>query len=254
MFRRLDRFFSILMVMFMIFAVNTSASFAYYSNYPVSNPTETELKNLTYEVFVWNSDQGYWSVSNLSGTNYLADGLQVWEFASYSDDNDKIYSNKVAISDDFIDSWEALVADVGDISVNCGYRNGFHNEDVGGVQYSQHKAGVAVDMITPSGYTASDFADDASNAGFVDAHVISGTNSVHADAREQTGYPTIYTNTGSGLYVFTLEDALICNDYSPVLTGFYGSTDISEVEDFQQDNGLTVDGIVGSNTWNELTD
>ncbi len=57
-----------------------------------------------------------------------------------------------------------------------------------------------------------------------------------------------------GAYVTFLQQLLESNLY-PVggIDGIFGSRTLSAVRNFQSANGLTVDGLVGKNTWNALT-
>lgn len=57
-----------------------------------------------------------------------------------------------------------------------------------------------------------------------------------------------------GAYVTFLQQLLESNLY-PVggIDGIFGSRTLSAVRNFQSANGLTVDGLVGNNTWNALT-
>jgi len=66
-------------------------------------------------------------------------------------------------------------------------------------------------------------------------------------------YPTLRLGS-RGTYVRFLQQLLESNLY-PVGTidGIFGSRTDTAVRAFQQNNSLTVDGIVGRNTWNSLT-
>ena len=57
-----------------------------------------------------------------------------------------------------------------------------------------------------------------------------------------------------GAYVTLLQQLLESNLY-PVgnIDGIFGSRTLSAVRAFQRDNSLTVDGLVGPNTWSALT-
>ncbi len=66
-------------------------------------------------------------------------------------------------------------------------------------------------------------------------------------------YPTLRQGN-SGVYVTFLQQLLESN-LIPVggIDGIFGSRTLSAVRTFQENNGLSVDGIVGPNTWNALT-
>lgn len=66
-------------------------------------------------------------------------------------------------------------------------------------------------------------------------------------------YPLLRQNY-RGAYVTFLQQLLESNLY-PVggIDGIFGTRTLNAVRAFQQANGLTVDGIVGNNTWNALT-
>ena len=82
---------------------------------------------------------------------------------------------------------------------------------------------------------------------------------VHIDGRygipacARGGYPL--TKLGSrGNYVFVLQDALNALGYnSGNIDGIFGNNTKNSVIKFQRNNNLSVDGIVGCNTWEKLT-
>lgn len=56
----------------------------------------------------------------------------------------------------------------------------------------------------------------------------------------------------NGSEVKELQQYLNNNGYSLSVDGAFGDKTLSAVKDYQQKNGLTVDGIVGNNTWGKL--
>ena len=76
---------------------------------------------------------------------------------------------------------------------------------------------------------------------------------VHFDERQAAyGYPL--TREGSrGVYVCILQDGLTTLGYNTGgLDGVFGAKTRESVIEFQRKNNLTQDGLVGTNTWNEL--
>ena len=77
---------------------------------------------------------------------------------------------------------------------------------------------------------------------------------VHFDRRlvSGSGYSQIQEGA-KGVYVFILQDALNALGYTgSAFNGTFSSATTASVKRFQRDKGLSVDGIVGSNTWNKL--
>ena len=76
---------------------------------------------------------------------------------------------------------------------------------------------------------------------------------VHFDERQvSSGYPTV-KNGSKSEYVCVLQDGLINLGYNTGgLDGIFGTKTESSVRNYQSKRGLSVDGIVGKNTWNTL--
>lgn len=64
---------------------------------------------------------------------------------------------------------------------------------------------------------------------------------------------TQITKGSSGDSVLQLQKILNQNGYSLSEDGIFGDKTLAAVKDYQKNNGLTVDGIVGNNTWGTLT-
>ena len=76
---------------------------------------------------------------------------------------------------------------------------------------------------------------------------------VHFDERQVAyGYPIIRQGS-KGVYVCIAQDALTTLGYDTGgLDGVFGPKTRDSVLTFQKRNGLTADGIIGTNTWNKL--
>ena len=81
---------------------------------------------------------------------------------------------------------------------------------------------------------------------------------VHFDRRQSPsacsngGYPTLRQGSLS-VYVLVLQDGLNTLGYETGgLDGIFGSKTLSAVKSYQSSRNLTVDGIVGCNTWRSI--
>ena len=126
---------------------------------------------------------------------------------------------------------------------------------------SQHYAGVAFDVgqrLTQTQRTR--LWNSANNSGvwsYVEPISLTPTW-VHFDKRFGTpacstgGYPTIKRGSLSN-YVLIAQDDLNTLGYrTNGLDGIFGSATLEAVRSYQRNKGLSVDGIVGCNTWRAL--
>lgn len=126
---------------------------------------------------------------------------------------------------------------------------------------SQHYAGTAFDV--GQGWTNSQRAalrSSAASSGlwsYIEPVSISPTW-VHFDRRQSPsactsgGYPLVRQGSRS-VYVLIVQDSLNTLGYSSgVLDGIFGPTTRSAVVRYQNENGLSADGIVGCNTWRSI--
>lgn len=76
---------------------------------------------------------------------------------------------------------------------------------------------------------------------------------MHFDERQvAAGFPLVRQGS-RGVYVCILQDGLTTLGYNTGgLDGVFGTQTNNSVREFQRRNGLTVDGLVGTNTWNSL--
>ena len=132
---------------------------------------------------------------------------------------------------------------------------------VGHGNQSQHYAGVAFDVgqrLTQTQRTR--LWNSANNSGvwsYVEPISLTPTW-VHFDKRFGTpacstgGYPTIKRGSLSN-YVLIAQDDLNTLGYrTNGLDGIFGSATLEAVRSYQRNKGLSVDGIVGCNTWRAL--
>lgn len=76
---------------------------------------------------------------------------------------------------------------------------------------------------------------------------------MHFDERQVvSGYPIVRRGS-RGVYVCILQDCLINLGYNTGgLDGVFGERTYNSVLNYQRTRGLSVDGIVGNNTWRTL--
>ncbi len=128
---------------------------------------------------------------------------------------------------------------------------------------SQHYAGVAFDTgQNLDNTTRNQLRSTAEQSGvwtYVEPAYLTPTW-VHMDARATPpacaagGYPLVLTGS-VGNYVLVLQDALNALGYTGSgLDGYFGSGTRNAVINYQRDNGLAQDGIVGCLTWEALTE
>jgi peptidoglycan hydrolase-like protein with peptidoglycan-binding domain len=81
------------------------------------------------------------------------------------------------------------------------------------------------------------------------------TNEIHAQLPMCSSLPTLRRNDSSPAAnkdVRYLQQSLVKKGYSLEIDGFFGGKTEQAVINFQKKNKLTVDGIVGQQTWNTL--
>lgn len=127
--------------------------------------------------------------------------------------------------------------------------------------FSQHYAGLAFDVgQTLTEARRTQLYTSASTSGiwsYVEPQSLTPTW-VHFDKRRGIpacstgGYPMI-ANGARGAYVLIAQDDLNTLGYSTGgLDGMFGAKTINAVKSYQQNSGLSVDGVIGCNTWRSL--
>jgi len=162
------------------------------------------------------------------------------------------------------------------ISVNSGYRTAAYNKKIGGATNSYHIKGMAAD-IAVSGVKPADVAAAAEQA-LSAAGKIGGiglyATFVHVDTRTSkwrqdmvtgrtvSGFgpatpasrSTLRQGSGAHADVLELQERLNKHGASLAEDGLFGAKTGEAVRAFQSENNLTVDGIVGQQTWFALYD
>lgn len=167
------------------------------------------------------------------------------------------------------------------VTITSGYRCTKHNKNVGGATGSYHTYGQAADIVI-SGVTPREVAKYAESIGVKGIGLYETSSDgyfTHIDTRTSkyfwygqacsyrstfggstsssasTSSSSTLRNGSSGSDVTDLQNKLIalgysCGSYGA--DGSFGASTEAAVRKFQSDNGLTVDGIVGTNTLNAL--
>ena len=150
--------------------------------------------------------------------------------------------------------------------INSGYRTKEHNRKVGGASNSYHMYGRAFDVSGISSSVLANYCYTLNINGIIIystwVHMDTRDNVYHADYTNK-GYKFIkvsipYLNTlsllGSNNYIVgCIQHMLNTKGYGAGLVdGIFGYNTLRAVKDFQDKNGLKVDGIVGKNTWDKL--
>lgn len=205
-------------------------------------------------IYVYNNDTGNietYTKSESDAMPYITGNtLTVEEFRG-SSNSSVIITDKRAM-----EAWNNFRSYYGS-SIYVGYAFKRIWEGGHGTQ-SEHYAGAAFDTgqnLSSTGRTT--LRNSAINSGYW-GYVEPASDTptwVHFDRRFHipAGYATLSKGAKEN-YVFILQDALNALGYTGSgFDGDFGNGTETAVKNFQSAKGLTVDGIVGSNTWNTLT-
>jgi len=193
------------------------------------------------------------------GSLKLSNNFTVSEFAC------KDGSDKVLIDTDLVDVLQKIRDHFGKpVKINSAYRTVSWNAKQGGSSSSYHCKGMAAD-IKIEGVSAVEiayFAQTVTNG--VGAYYYGTSDFVHVDTRPTVKHwlcakagkyeyyntdlmPTIKKGSSKSTAVKFVQKKLGIS-----IDGKFGSGTRSSVIKFQQDNGLTADGVVGKNTWTKM--
>jgi hypothetical protein len=207
------------------------------------------------------------------GNTALSENFKVKEFKCRDG------SDEVKIDDVLIDTLQKIRDHFKKpITIVSGYRSPAYNKSINGAKTSQHMYGKAADIqvsgVNPR--TVAEYAESINVKGLGLYDYTSG-GFVHVDTRSTrsrwlqktrnggavsvSGFygkdsneakPTLKLNS-RGTEVKELQTKLNALGYNcGTADGIFGNKTLNAVKEFQKDNGLAVDGIVGKNTWKKL--
>lgn len=206
------------------------------------------------------------NVKEFSKTNdgeiQIAPNFKIKEFACH-DGTDKILIDYELLS------LLQLIRDItnNSINVNSGYRTQSYNKSVGGATNSYHLYGRAFDISSSVGKDC--LANIANSIGI--KGIIHYNDFIHIDSRDNE-YHYNMINDGFNFEKVDIpyQGILLYNGLTNYLIGciqfklnqlgyecgtvdwIFGNKTKNAVVNFQSDNNLSVDGIVGNDTWNAL--
>ena len=200
-----------------------------------------------------NAFETYWLELNDSMPYVYNNSMLVSEFLGSST------SNVAWSSVDALKAWnETRIAYGNPIPFNYAFKRIWEG---GHGRQSQHYAGVSFDvgqaLNNQQRLNIYEIANDLDVWSYVEPLYLTPTW-VHFDKRYGTpacsaGYPTLKIND-KGIYVLVLQDALNAIGYNTYeLDGIFKEQTLNAVKQFQSDNALASDGIVGCATWTLLT-
>lgn len=199
-----------------------------------------------------------------SGDEKLSNNFRVKEFASHDG------ADAVLIDDDLV----YILQRIRDhfrrpVTISSGYRTPAYNSSIGGSGSSNHTKGKAADIQVKgvSPVLVGMFAESL-NAGGIGLYAYIDGGFVHIDTRT-TKYRWLTIIRGGenqqiskilptlkigGQYNTFNSVKLLQRKLGVSQSGTFGTATQVAVKNFQSFNGLTVDGIVGKNTWTKLFD
>lgn len=198
----------------------------------------------------------------------LSDNFKVSEFHTTATDDDR-----VLIDDKLVSFLQKIRDRFGKpLYITSAYRPGEYNAQIGGSESSYHTKGQAADFYIP-GVDVLEIAKYAESIGILGIGCYRDDDFVHIDTRTERfywydqsntptdtfggGFPTLgYGSEGS--FVRNLQSLLRDKGFKDgsgdtlVIDGDFGDRTLFAVKAFQKANNLSVDGIVGPDTWGKL--
>ncbi len=196
-----------------------------------------------------------------SGTAKLSSNFTVKEFASHDG------ADKVLIDDKLVLILQNIRDHFGRaVSISSGYRTAEYNASVGGSASSYHTKGQAADIKVKDVNPVIVGIYANSIAGGLGVYAYTSGGFCHIDTRAvKYRWLTLYkggTNQAiskimptvrqGGTYNTTNAVTLVQRRLGVSQSGTFGDQTTAAVKNFQSKNKLTVDGIVGTKTWQKL--
>jgi hypothetical protein len=198
------------------------------------------------------------------GNRQLSEHFKVKEFACRDG------SDKILISEELIALLEKIRTHFNrPVTITSGYRTKLYNEICGGATKSQHLYGTAADIIVggTDPLKVCRYAEMLMpRSGGIGWYI--GSRFTHVDTRSTkarwkqqrsgmaqvsvSGFLPVLRKGAKGDDVKALQTALNEHGYKLKADGDFGTNTYNAVVDFQRKNRLTVDGVVGVNTWAAL--
>lgn len=167
-------------------------------------------------------------------------------------------SNKILIDVDLVSVLQKIRDDIGSaIKINSGYRTEAYNQKVSGAKKSYHLKGRAFDISSKA-------ADPMKLAKLAERQGVKGIiryqTFTHIDSREtKYWFDNMYNQSVNSFYSSTIKYGSVMPEVRTLqrflginVDGIFGNETLVAVKQFQAENHLIVDGIVGKNTIKKL--
>lgn len=197
-----------------------------------------------------------------SGEVKLSTNFRVKEFASHDG------ADKILIDDSLVVLLQKIRDHFGKpVIITSGYRTASYNASIGGSSSSYHVKGQACDIqIAGINPVIIGMYAETLGAGGIGVYAYTSGGFVHVDTRAtKYRWLTLYkggTNQAISKIMPTLKVGGSANTTNSVIlvqrklgvsqSGTFGEATFSKINEYQRVHHLTVDGIIGKNTWTSM--
>ena len=195
------------------------------------------------------------------GDKKLSDNFKVKEFRCNDGSDEVLIDTKlIEVLQKIRDEFKRPVI------INSGYRTVSYNKKIGGASSSFHCKGNAAD-ISVSGVSplkAALFAESIMEKGGIGCYSYVSGGFVHIDTRDYKSRWVQAQPEGTYDVVNKIMPCIMYGECGQAVKiaqreldgtaadGIFGEETLEGVKAFQKEQGLTVDGIIGDNTWREI--